>query len=262
MATNTKKVLLPHTLGQEARALLDARSDVTPIYFPHLMPNDEFLELVKAEAPVTSWILGPTRISVPHIEAAEALAVTARLGVGYDAIDVPAHTERGVPVMTAGLGNAPSVAEHALFMMLSLAKNAAGLDRMVREGRWLQRNEMMPTDLLEKRVLVVGFGRIGTRIAKRCDAMEMTVDVYDPYVDDAVITAAGYTPVSDLDAAVAAADFVTIHCPKTDETRGMFDATRIGRMKPTACLVNTARGGLIDEDALHGALTAGKLRGA
>src|SRR4030095_13622727 len=112
-------------------------------------------------------------------------------------------------------------------------------------------------------LLIVGFGRIGTRTAKRCLAMEMNVLVYDPYVPAATIKAAGCEPVTDLDAALPRVDLVTIHCPKTPETVGMFNAARLARMKPTAFIVNTARGGLIDEPALYAALSSGKrARGA
>jgi D-3-phosphoglycerate dehydrogenase len=108
----------------------------------------------------------------------------------------------------------------------------------------------------------VGFGRIGTRVAARCLAMEMTVLVHDPYMPTHAIEARGAIPAPDLDAAVAQADFITIHCPKTPETVGKFDAARLARMKPSAFLINTARGGIIDEPALHAALTAGRLAGA
>ena len=120
----------------------------------------------------------------------------------------------------------------------------------------------VPVDLLGKTVLVVGFGRIGTRVAKRCLAMEMTVIVYDPYLPAETMRAAGCEPVSDLDAALPRADFVTIHCPRSAETIGMFGAARLQRMKKTAYLVNTARGGIVDEGALHAALTAGTIAGA
>ncbi|MBV8700553.1 MAG: 3-phosphoglycerate dehydrogenase, partial [Bradyrhizobium sp.] len=120
----------------------------------------------------------------------------------------------------------------------------------------------LPFDLYGKTVLIVGFGRIGTRTAKRCLAMEMRVLVYDPYKGAADIAAAGCEAVADLDAALPRADFVSIHCPKTPETVGMFGAERLKRMKPTAYLINTARGGLIDEKALHEALVSGRLAGA
>jgi D-3-phosphoglycerate dehydrogenase len=110
--------------------------------------------------------------------------------------------------------------------------------------------------------LIVGFGRIGTRTAKRCLAMEMNVLVYDPYKPASETKAAGCEPVLDLDAALPRADFVSIHCPKTPETVGMFNAVRLKRMKPTAYLINTARGGIVDEPALYDALVSGKLAGA
>ena len=186
----------------------------------------------------------------------------ARIGVGYDAIDVPALTRRRVPLMLAGTANSTSVAEHALFLMLTLAKRGGELDVLVRAGRWAERMTAVPVDLLGKTVLVVGFGRTGTRVAKRCLAMEMTVIVYDPYLPAENIRAAGCEPVSDLDAALPRADFVTIHCPRSAETIGMFGAARLQRMKKTAFLVNTARGGIVDEGALHTALTAGTFAGA
>jgi D-3-phosphoglycerate dehydrogenase len=111
-------------------------------------------------------------------------------------------------------------------------------------------------------VMVVGFGRIGTRTVRRCLAMEMNVVVYDPYKPAAEISAAGAEAVSDLDAALPRADFVSIHCPKSPETVGMFNAARLSKLKPSAYLINTARGGIVDEAALHAALTTGKLAGA
>jgi D-3-phosphoglycerate dehydrogenase len=116
--------------------------------------------------------------------------------------------------------------------------------------------------LFGKTVLIVGFGRIGTRTAKRCLAMEMNVLVYDPYKSAAEIKAAGCEAVADLDTALPGADFVSIHCPKTPETVGMFNAARLKRMKPSAYLINTARGGIVVEAALYDALASGKLAGA
>jgi D-3-phosphoglycerate dehydrogenase len=132
----------------------------------------------------------------------------------------------------------------------------------VRDNNWAARLGMLPYDLFGKTVLIVGFGRIGTRTAKRCLAMEMHVLVYDPYKAATDIKAAGCEVVADLDAALPRADFVSIHCPKTPETVGMFSAARLKRMKPTAYLINTARGGIVDEKALYDVLVSGKLAGA
>jgi len=147
-------------------------------------------------------------------------------------------------------------------MMLTLAKRAVEMHALVKQGQWGARLGKLPFDLYGKTVLIIGFGRIGSRTAKRCQAMEMNVQVYDPYKPAADIKAAGCEPVADLDAALPRADFVSIHCPKTPETVGMFNSARFAKMKPSAYIINTARGGIIDEKALHAALTAGKLAGA
>ena len=190
------------------------------------------------------------------------MQVVTRIGVGYDAVDVPALSRRKIPLMVVGTANSPSVAEQALFMMLVLAKRANELHALVKDGHWSMRLGKLPYDLFGKTVLIVGFGRIGTRTAKRCLAMEMNVLVYDPYQPADEIRKAGYEAVADLDATLPRADFVSIHCPKTPETVGLFNAARLKRMKPSAYLINTARGGLIDEAALYDALTSGRLAGA
>jgi D-3-phosphoglycerate dehydrogenase len=218
--------------------------------------------MLKEHAPVHGVALGATRFGEPELEASGDMKVVTRIGVGYDAVDVPALSRRKVPLMVAGTANSPSVAEQALFMMLMLAKRAQEMHACVTEGKWAGRLGMLPFDLFGKTVLIVGFGRIGSRTAKRCLAMEMNVLVFDPYKSAADIKAAGCEVVGDLDAALPRADFVTIHCPKTPETVGMFNAARIGAMKPTAYLVNTARGGIVDEKALHAALVSGKIAGA
>ena len=164
--------------------------------------------------------------------------------------------------MVAGTANSPSVAEQALFMMLTLAKRAVEMHALVRDGAWASRLGLLPYDLFGKTVLIVGFGRIGTRTAKRCLAMEMNVLVYDPYRPAAEVKAAACEPVTDIDAALPRADFVSLHCPKTPETVGMFNAARLKRLKPTAYLINTARGGIVEEKALYDALVSGKLAGA
>jgi D-3-phosphoglycerate dehydrogenase len=117
-------------------------------------------------------------------------------------------------------------------------------------------------ELSGKTVLILGFGRIGTRSARRCAAFDMNVLIYDPFVDAQVIAKAGYEAVADLDAALPRADFLSVHCPKNAETVGLINADRLARMKKGALVVNTARGGIIDEAALYGALTSGHIAGA
>lgn len=262
MATNKKKILVTESFSQKGRALLRERDDIEMVEFPNMISARDFEAMLKAQAPVHGVALGPTRFGEPELAASGDIKVVTRIGVGYDAVDVPALSRRKVPLMVAGTANSPSVAEQALFMMLALAKRATEMHALVKDGTWASRLGKLPFDLYGKTLLIVGFGRIGTRTAKRCLAMEMQVLVYDPYKSAAEIASAGCRQVTDLDAALPHADFVSIHCPKTPETVGMFNAARLKLMRPTAYLINTARGGLVDEKALYEALVSAKLAGA
>jgi D-3-phosphoglycerate dehydrogenase len=262
MATNKKKIFITESMSQLGRALLKERDDIEVVEFPNMISAGDFEAMLKAQAPVHGVALGGTRFGEPELEASGDMKVVTRIGVGFDAVDVPALSRRKVPLMVAGTANSPSVAEQALFMMLTLAKRAVEMHAIVKDGRWGHRLGMLPYDLFGKTVLIVGFGRIGTRTAKRCLAMEMNVLVYDPYKPAAEITGAGCEAVTDLDTALPRADFVSIHCPKSPETVGMFNAARLQRMKATSYLINTARGGIVDEAALYDALVSGKLAGA
>jgi D-3-phosphoglycerate dehydrogenase len=262
MATNKKKIFVTESMSQQGRALLKERDDIELVEFPNMISARDFEAMLRQQAPVHGVALGATRFGEPELEASGDMKVVTRIGVGYDAVDIPALSRRKVPLMVAGTANSPSVAEQALFMMLTLAKRAVEMHSIVKDGKWAARLGMLPYDLFGKTVLIIGFGRIGTRTAKRCIAMEMNVLVYDPYKPAAEIKAAGCELVSDLDAALPRADFVSIHCPKTPETVGMFNAARLKRMKPTAYLINTARGGIVEEKALYEALVSGKIAGA
>jgi D-3-phosphoglycerate dehydrogenase len=262
MTTNKKKILITQTLAAGGRAILSERDDIELIEFPNLISAPDFEALLMQHAPVHGVALGATRFGAPELAAARDMKVVTRIGVGYDAVDVPALSRSKVPLMVVGIANSPSVAEQALFMMLMLAKRANEMHALVKDGQWAARLGKLPFDLFGKTLLIVGFGRIGSRTAKRCLAMEMNVLVYDPYKSADDIKAAGCEPVRELDAALPRADFVSVHCPKTSETIGLFNAARLKRMKPSAYLVNTARGGIIDEAALYDALTSGKLAGA
>ena len=264
MATNKKRVLHTDTMGKTGVEILKAREDVEAIPFSNFASPADYLAILRKHAPVAGVVLGGTSFGAPEHQAAGALEVVSRTGVGYDAIDIPAMTKVGIPVMIAGTANSPSVAEHAMYFMLTLARKGPELSALVKEGRWKDRVAPgnVSTDMFEKTVLIIGFGRIGTRQAKRCQAMECKVMVYDPYVDPATIRAAGCEPVAGLDDAIPRADFITIHCPKTPESVGMIDYRRMKLMKRTAYLVSTARGGIVVEPDLHKALTDGTLPAA
>ena len=256
---NRKKIMAPTTMSKSGWALIEARDDLEGVEFQPSIAKPEFHKLLED---VSGICLGVMPFSDPELDAAPQLQVVSRIGVGYDAVDVPALTKRKVPLMIGGTANSVSVAEAGVFLTMSLARKGATMDTMVKEGRWHDRYKDMPVDLYGKTVLIIGFGKIGTRSAKRFAAMETNVLVYDPYMYSETIRGSGYEPVEDLDAAVARADFITIHCPKTPETVGLFNAARIGHMKRTAFLVNTARGGIVDEKALYDALKGNKIAGA
>src|ERR1700748_3617563 len=173
VSTNKKKIFVTQTLSQGARALLTERDDIELVEFPNLISAKDFEALLKQHAPVHGVALGATRFGETELEASNGMQVVTRIGVGYDAVDVPALSKRKVPLMVAGSANSPSVAEQAMFMMLTLAKRAVEMHALVKDGAWATRLGKLPYDLFGKTVLIVGFGRIGTRTAKRCLAMEM-----------------------------------------------------------------------------------------
>src|SRR5438445_13593923 len=256
---NRKKIMVPTTMSKSGWALIEARDDVEGVEFVPTIPKAEFHKVLEDASGIC---LGVQPFSDPELDAASHLEVVSRIGVGYDAVDVPALTRRNIPLMIGGTANSVSVAEAGIFLTMSLARRGAQMNALVREGRWHDRYKEMPVDLYGKTVLIIVFSKIGKRSARRFAAMETNVLIYDPYMYSETIRGSGYEPVQDLDGAVARADFITIHCPKTPETVGMFDAARIGKMKRTAFLVNTARGGSIDENALYDVLKANRIAGA
>ena len=256
---NRKKIMAPATMSKAGWALIESRDDLEGVEFSPQITKADFHAMLEDASGIC---LGVMPFSDPELDAAPQLQVVSRIGVGYDAVDVPALTKRGVPLMIGGTANSVSVAEAGVFLSMSLARKGAAMDALVKEGRWHDRYQNMPVDLYGKTVLIVGFGKIGTRSAKRFAAMETNVLVHDKYIYSETIRGMGYEPIEDLDEGVARADFITIHCPKTPETIGLFNAARLAKMKRTAFLVNTARGGIVDEAALHDALKNNRIAGA
>ncbi len=200
-------------------------------------------------------------LSAAAIEGARQLKVVSRHGVGYDNIDLPALNARRIPLTVVGAVNAVSVAEHTFFLLLSAVKRGLAYDRAVREGRWSLRNSLGARELDGKTLLVVGLGRIGRNVAAKAQAFGMRVIAYDPFLNEAP-GGSGIELAPDLDEALAKTDAVTLHVPMTASTRMLFDASRLARMKASAVLICTARGGLVDETALAAALKEGRLAAA
>jgi D-3-phosphoglycerate dehydrogenase len=201
-----------------------------------------------------------TQVDAEAIAAAPGLKVVARAGVGLDNVDIKAATTAGVMVVNAPTSNIVSAAELTVGHILSLARHIPAAHSALAQGQW-KRSKYTGVELFEKTVGIVGLGRIGALITARLQAFGVNVVAYDPYVTPARAQQLGVTLLS-LDELLATADFVTIHMPKTAETTGMIGLEQMKAMKPTAFVVNVARGGLIDEDDLYTALTTGEIAGA
>jgi len=216
-----------------------------------------FAALADADAVL---VRSATRIDAEALSHAPKLKVVARAGVGLDNVDIKAATTAGVMVVNAPTSNIVSAAELTIGHILSLARRIPAAHASLSSGAW-KRSSFTGAELFEKTIGIVGLGRIGALVATRLNAFDMRVIAYDPYVTSARAQQLGVQLVT-LDELVAEADFLTIHMPKTPETTGMIGAEQFAAMKPTAFVVNVARGGLIDEAALHEALVAGEIAGA
>jgi len=201
-----------------------------------------------------------TQLDAEAISWAPNLKVIARAGVGLDNVDIPAATQAGVMVVNAPTSNIISAAELTVAHILGLARNLQRAHGSLSSGEW-KRSAFTGTELFEKTVGIVGLGRIGTLVAERLRGFGVELVAYDPYVTAARASQIG-VEMLELDELVARADFLTIHMPRTPETLGMIGAAQLQAMKPTAYVVNVARGGLIDETALTAALEAGEIAGA
>ena len=253
------KVICIQPLHPEGMKILHSRDDLEiivpespdPAAWANILPGAEAI------------CVRLTKITRAVMEAAPNLKIVSRHGVGLDNIDVPAATERGVAVATIGLANAPSVVEHTVAMMYALAKRLPELDRAVREGDyWRGRTKLISMDVAGRTVLIIGLGRIGSRLAKALNGLGLKCLGVDPAFTAAEIEAMGCEPVADFRAALPRADFVTVHCPLQDDTRNLIGAAELALMQPSAYVINCARGGIVNEAALLDALNSGRIRGA
>ena len=218
-------------------------------------------QLLSAIADVDAILVrSATKVDEEAIAAAKNLKVIARAGVGLDNVDIKAATQAGVMVVNAPTSNIVSAAELTVGHILSLARHIPAANAALKNGEW-KRSKYTGAELYEKKVGIIGLGRIGALIASRLQAFETQILAYDPYVTSARAAQLGVQLVS-LDELLEQSDFISIHMPKTPETIGMIGAEAFEKMKPSAYIVNVARGGLIDEDELYTALKEGKIAGA
>ena len=254
------RVVVTEFMDAPAVASLRLRHDV--VYDPTLVDRHDALRAAVADADALI-VRNRTRVDAALIAAAARLAVVGRLGVGLDNIDVAACGKRGIAVIPATGANALAVAEYVVGTAMMLLRGAHGATADVAAGRWPRERLSEGREIRGKTLGLVGFGGIGRLTADLARALGMTLVAHDPAIDPnaALWNDFGTQPLA-LDELFAVADVVSLHVPLVDSTRNLVDARRLALMKPHAILINTARGGIVDEAALAAALHAGRLGGA
>ena len=218
--------------------------------------------LKKELADVSGIVLRTAQMPNEVIDACPDLQIIARHGVGYDNVDLSYLNKRKIALGVTGTANAVSVAEHVMTFFLQLTKNIHLSDELTRKSKFQEKGNLPSFfELYQKNVLILGFGRIGQAVAKRCLGFEMNVYVYDPYVSKETIEKMGCRSIS-IEDSLKLADFISIHLPLNDETRNFINAKSFQEMKDSCVIVNTARGGIINEQDLYHALKDKKLRAA
>lgn len=258
MASSTPKVLISQPIHEAGIRLLAEKGCE-----PRVSPDTSEATFVKEIRDCSGLLVRTAEIPASVIEAGKGLKVIARHGVGYDNINVAAATHRKIPVCITPRANALSVAEHVLTLMLALAKRIVEYDAATRKDHFEIRNSYGAVDLNAKVLGILGMGRIGTLVCKKAKAaFDMDVLAYDPLVPAEVIQQAGARAMSNVPDLLKAADVVTVHVPSTPKTKGLIGEAALRMMKPSAFLINTARGPLVDEAALVTALTERWIAGA
>jgi len=249
------KVLVTETLAESAVRLLRQSCQVDVRL--GLSPG----ELLRAVGDYDALIVrSGTRVTAEVLASGKRLAVVARAGTGVDNIDLNAATRRGILVVNAPTSNTVAVAEHTIALMLCLARHIVRADDSMHAGQWQKRN-LMGTELRDKVLGLVGLGRVGSAVASRARGLEMRIIAYDPFVSPGRAAKLG-VEMADLDELLSRSDYVSLHAPSTERTRGMIGARELALMKPCACLINCARGNLVMAEDLVQALREGGIAGA
>lgn len=254
----SKKVLItPDAYAKVALELLENEGYEVEFTLPGPQMTEE--ELIKKIPGVDGYIAGVNPVTRRVMEHADRLKIIARWGVGYDAVDYEAAREKGIHVTTTPGGNHQSVADLAFALILGVARQLPYYDQVVKRGEWLR--DRVGVEIWSKTIGIFGTGRIGQEVAKRAKGFDMTIIAYDPYKNEQWAEQAGVTYVSQ-DELLAQSDFVSLHLPATKETDGMVNDDFLSKMKPSAYLINTARGHLVNEQALYKAIKNGVIAGA
>jgi len=251
------KILVSDKLSSDGLAILSNGGQFEVDYKPEITPEEIESTIEQYDALV---IRSRTTVTSSIIAKANRLRVIGRAGVGVDNVDVPAATKKGIIVMNTPDGNTISTAEHTFTMLCALARSIPQAVQSMREGRW-DKKKIVGVELYNKVLGIVGLGRIGGNVAKKALAFGMRVIAYDPFISDDAARRLGVT-LATVNEICSKADFITVHTPLNDATRNIISTDQFNLMKPTVRVVNCARGGIINEDALCKALETGKIAGA
>lgn len=250
------KILVSDSLSQEGLAIL--KESGFDVIVDTGLSEDQLVEKIKGVDALV--IRSGTQVTARVIEAADSLKIIGRAGVGVDNVDTDAATKKGIIVSNTPDGNTLSAAEHTCAMMMAVARNIPQACASLKSEKW-ERNKFMGVEFNKKVLGVIGLGRIGAEVAKRFQSFNMTVLGYDPFVSEERAKSMGIT-LTTVEDICRKADFITVHTPLTKETRNIVNADMFNVMKPTARIVNCARGGIINEEDLADAVESGKIAGA
>ena len=255
----TPRVLISDALSETAVNIFRGQG-IDVEFDPKLGPDKEKLVRVVGEFDGLA-IRSATKVTPKVIAAANGrLRVIGRAGIGVDNVDIPAATAAGIIVMNTPFGSSITTAEHSIAMLMACARQIPAADRSTQAGKW-EKSRFMGVEITGKTLGVIGCGNIGSVVANRALGLEMRVIAYDPFLSDERAAALGVEKV-ELDVLFRRADFITLHTPLTDKTRNIIDAAAIAKMKDGVRIINCARGGLVEEEALRAGLDSGKVAGA
>ena len=257
--SSKNKILVVQAVHQSGMDLLKKHPD----YEIEVIDDASEINLKSKIVDCDAISLRTAQLSAEILNEAKKLKIISRHGVGYDNIDLKKAKEKDIKIAITANANAVTVAEHVMFMLLNISKKKDMYDKTVRSGKFSDRNKLPKTiELMDKNILIAGFGRIGRALIKRCLGFEMNVFVYDPFISKDIIENSGGKKVENLSEAVKSMDAISLHMPLNDETKNLINYELLKTMKKNCIIINAARGGIINEVDLNKALNENLIFGA
>ena len=253
------KIAIIEEIHQDGLDLLKEKSN----YNYEIIKDVSEKNLIKNLPKFDACTLRVSKLNETILSKCNKLKVISRHGVGYDNVDLKYIKNNNITLLITATANAVAVAEHVIYMMLSISKGLGKYDKEVRDGNFKKNESSIQTlELYSKEILIVGFGRIGQSLIKRCHGFEMKVKVFDPFVSEKIINKFGGKKITDLNEGLKSCDFLSLHVPLNDKTRNLINYANLKHMKKTAIVINTARGGIVNEEDLNKAVKDNLIFGA